>query len=194
MVTKIKLRQSVVSALCVCIIILICVFLNGCAPQAAPSAPAEAPSTAAPAPVPTPEPTVDCGIPDLQYETEAYALQTLRSRGVVAVIEYDENDSTLPGLVEAQSVEAGVCVKNGQPVKLTIAKAVPTAAPTPTPKPESQDDDDPDDAQLVPEITAAPVNVVYVDGVAVTPQPTWSADTFEFDFDDPGAGASEPCG
>lgn len=194
MVTKIKLRQSVVSALCVCVIILICAFLNGCAPQAAPSAPATAEETSpvAATPAPTPEPTVDCGIPDLQYETEAYALQTLRSRGVVAVIEYDENDSTLPGLVEAQSVEAGVCVKNGQPVKLTIAKAVPTAAPTPTPKPKSQNDDD--ESELIPETTTAPVNAVYVDGVTVTPQPTWEPSTYQFVFDDPGAGESIPCG
>ena len=194
MVTKIKLRQSVVSALCVCVIILICVLLNGCASQAAPSAPAaaEEPSAVTPTPAPTPEPTVDCGIPDLQYETEAYALQTLRSRGVVAVIEYDENDSTLPGLVEAQSVEAGVCVENGQPVKLTIAKAVPTAAPTPTPKPQSHSNDD--DADLIPETTAAPINAVYVDGVAVTPQPTWDPSTYQFDFDDPGTGESIPCG
>lgn len=172
-IVKSRLKALLLPVACV---LLLCAIFSGCtAAPAAQNAPVPAPvSEPVSEPVPTPEPTVDCGIPDLQYETEAYALDTLRSRGIVAVIEYNENDEVLPGLVESQSVEAGICVQSGQPVKLKIAKALPS--PSPTPKPSSKprkDNIDEETSELVPELTKAPVNVTYVDGVAVTPQPTW---------------------
>ena len=190
MLTRKKMPSVALLARGLCIF-LVCAFLYGCA--AAPAAP-QVSAEPALTPAPTPEPTVDCGIPDFQYETEAYALQKLRERGVMAVIEYTENDDILPGLIQSQSVQAGVCVQNGQPVTLKIAKPVPTETPAPTPVSKAKRTEAPileSNPEAVPQ---APTNVTYIDGIAVTPQPTWEPGKFDFEFDDAGNGYTPPCG
>lgn len=156
--------------ICLCIVTALGL-LSACATQPAASLPAQQAAEPLPAEAPaaTPEAEAPCALPDLKYETESYALSSLRARGAMAVIEYEEDGTVPSGLVTAQSVEPGVCAESGKPVTIIVSKPVSTPEPTPTPEPSRK----PETTQEPP-MLIVPEEVSYVDPnfPTVTPQPT----------------------
>ncbi len=193
---SLRYKELLRGAWLLCAIIAALLF-SACAMQsgtAQSAEPAQAPAAPLPSPVPTPtvDPQTLCALPDLQYETEAYALRSLRTRGAMAVVEYEETDALPAGLVTAQSINAGSCAKEGEPVKLVVSKAVvPTPSPTPEPTPKPTRKPRPTEEVFIemPVVPEVPFDPQFP---TVTPQPTQDPQLSEFlNFQ---AEPAAPCG
>lgn len=180
------------AALCVAIVLVLCIAAACAVPPVAPDAVPDA--VAAP---PTPVPTPDCDVPDLQFETEAYAREALTTRGMSIDVEYVATSDIPAGLVADQSVKAGDCPTDDAPVKLLVSVPTPTPEPTPEPTPTPKPAKKPSNAQNEqalnvqdPQSVAAGAPNPYPQ---VTPQPTWNIDLSLFD-ESVDKGYVAPCG
>lgn len=159
------------AALCAVLALVLCAASACAVPPAVPEA-----TTA----VETPAPTPACDVPDLQFETESYARETLTARGMNIDVEYVATSDIPAGLVAEQSVKPGDCPVEDAPVKLLVSVPTPTPEPTPEPTPtpksssKKQQPQDITEGQIPAQIPANPFP-------NVTPQPTWNIDMGLFD-------------
>ncbi len=181
--------------LCLCLCIVISAVIScACAVQSSPAAldPTDPPMQTQ-EPMKTDEPVATCELPDLQYETEAYALSALSAHGAFAVVEYEETAKLPAGLVTSQSVAAGVCAAKGEPVTIVVSKAIsPTPTPVPTKEPVKKTAS-PAESETASAVIEAPITSVNPEFPTVTPQPTRDPSTLDFFISQPDQRA-ESCG